>query len=159
MDSKEVLKQIREENDDLDREVKMSRRDFLFSLWMASRLPESEIVEWANLGMPIVFVYDPPFGTPAPVGRKVVDIRPETAIERADRKRRGVSPGEFILQWEIMEAYRQVRKIKSKQKEPSIKRAVLIQVVKTIKERQPDSQVDEEDLDYVTDIIDRMFPE
>ena len=46
MNSKEILKQIREESDDLDREVKMSRKDFLFSLWMASRLPESEIVEW-----------------------------------------------------------------------------------------------------------------
>ena len=158
MNSKEILKQIREESDDLDREVKMSRKDFVFSLWMASRLPESEIVEWANLGMPIVFVYDPPIETPAPVGRKAVDIRPETADERNERQRRLIPFGKFILQSEVVEAYRQVRKIKSKRKEPSDKRAVLLQVVRTIKERRPDSQVDEEDLNYVTDFIDRLFP-
>ena len=87
-----------------------------------------------------------------------MDIRPETADERNERQRRLIPFGKFILQSEVVEAYRQVRKIKSKRKEPSDKRAVLLQVVRTIKERRPDSQVDEEDLNYVTDFIDRLFP-
>ena len=146
-------------DDDSDREqrVTMSREEFIHSLKMASRLPEAEIDEWANLGRPVVFEYDPPFGTPAPAGRNVADVRPETAAERQQRKNRpGLTPAQFFIQLEVVEAYKRVRKRRSREKEPSVRRGILMEAVRAVRGIIPDN-LDEEDLDYITETIDRLF--